>query len=229
MSTRRSRGPYRDRQEAGRAVAERLTAYRGLPGVLVLGLPRGGVPVAAEVARRLDAPLDVVIVRKIGMPQHPEFAMGAIAALAGRIETARNEYAIEQISRQTWNGDVFEKVAAREREELDRRQRAYRGDRPPVTVAGRTVILVDDGLATGATMRAAISVVKQERPARLVAAVPVGSREASEKIRALVDELVCAWTPEPFWAVGRAYESFEQTTDDEVQRLLRPAAGTDDA
>lgn len=216
-------GPYRDRWEAGRAVADRLSAYLDLPGVLVLGLPRGGLPVAAEVAQALSVPLDVLIVRKIGMPQHPEFAMGAIAAIAGRIETVQNPNAIAQLDQQSQDGEVFEEVAAREREELKRRQQAYRDDRAPIEIANRTVILVDDGLATGSTMRAAIAVVKQEHPARLIAAVPVGSREACDEIRELVDELVCPWTPEPFWAVGQGYESFPQTTDDEVRQILRSA------
>lgn len=213
--------PYPDRREAGQILAEQLSAYQNLSNLLILGLPRGGVPVAAEVAQKLHAPLDVLIVRKIGMPGHQEFAMGAIAAIAGRVETVRNEYAIEQISRQVWDSDAFERVAAQERKELNRRQEVYRGDRPAVEVANHTVILVDDGLATGATMRAAIAAVKQEQPERIVVAVPVGARDAADHIRELADELVCPWIPEPFWAVGQAYESFEQTTDDEVRHILR--------
>ncbi len=212
---------YRDRREAGRAVADYLLDYLDLPGVLVLGLPRGGVPVAFEVAEKIRAPLDVLIVRKVGMPNHPEFAMGAIAAIAGRVETVRNDYMNDPTGLSPTEGDVFEEVAARELEELQRRQQAYRENRPPLNIKNQTVILVDDGLATGATMRAAIAAAKQDQPARLIAAVPVGSREASREIRGLVDELVCPWIPEPFWAVGQAYESFEQTTDDEVRQILR--------
>jgi putative phosphoribosyl transferase len=215
---------FKNREHAGRAIAERLTAYRGRPGVLVLGLPRGGVPVAAEVARAIDAPLDVLIVRKIGFPQQPEFAMGAMAAIAGNIETVRNQYAVDLVAPKDARDEVFDHVAAREREELKRRQHAYRDDRPPLEVAGRTVILVDDGLATGATMRAAVAAVARERPARLVAAVPVGSAEACAELRDVVDELVCVSIPEPFWAVGQAYETFEQTTDDEVRRLLEDSS-----
>jgi len=213
--------PYKDREHAGRVLAEQLAAYRGQPDVLVLGLPRGGVPVAAQVARAIDAPLDVLIVRKIGFPQQPEFAMGAIAAIAGAVQTVRNQYAVDLVGPASTRDGVFDHVVARESEELKRRQHAYRDDRPPLEVEGRTIILVDDGLATGATMRAAIAAVRGERPARLVAAVPVGSREACDEIGQLVDQLVCLSVPQPFWAVGQAYERFDQTSDEEVRRLLK--------
>lgn len=214
---------FRDRRHAGRVLAEELMRFRGLPGVLILALPRGGVPVAAEVARAIEAPLDVLVVRKLGLPTHPEVAMGAIAAIAGTIETVRNEDVLAQANRSGTEPSAFATVAAREEVELNRRQRAYRGGRPPVDVTHRTVLLVDDGLATGATMRAAITVVKQEKPARLVVAVPVGARDTCDELSGLVDELVCVLTPEPFWAVGQAYETFTQTTDDEVRRLLGSA------
>lgn len=220
---------FTDRWHAGEAVAGRMAAYRCRPSLLILALPRGGVPVAAEVARALDAPLDVLVVRKIGVPGHRELAMGAIAAVAGTIETVRNADVMAQMNQLNVDADAaFAQVAARERDELNRRQRAYRGDRPPVEVTGRTVILVDDGLATGATMRAAITVVKQEKPERLVVAVPVGSRDTCDELRQLVDELVCVSTPEPFWAVGQAYVLFDQTTDDEVRRILGTASGVND-
>lgn len=209
---------FHDRQDAGRAVASMLSAYQGAPDLLVLGLPRGGVPVAAEVAQLLGAPMDVLVVRKVGMPGHAEFALGAIAAVDGQAATVRNDAAAQLLGRGFQ--DAFDHVAEQEHHELRRRQQQYRGDRGPLALTGKTVILVDDGLATGATMRAAIEAVTQLQPARLIAAVPVSSREAAAEISALVDEFICVQTPPLFRAVGRAYESFDQTTDEEVQRLL---------
>jgi erythromycin esterase-like protein/predicted phosphoribosyltransferase len=206
--------PFRDRSEAGRQLAAKLAAYANRPDVLVLGLPRGGVPVAYEVARALGAPLDVFIVRKLGVPGYEELAMGAVATGGVRV---LNEALVQKLGIPEY---VIEVVAAREQEELKRRERLYRGGRPLPDVRGRTVILVDDGLATGATMQAAIKALKQQDPARIVVAVPIASRETCEELRAEVDEVICAVTPEPFQAVGLWYEDFSQTTDEEVRALL---------
>jgi putative phosphoribosyl transferase len=213
---------FTDRRDAGHRLADHLIGYRDLPDAIVLALPRGGVPVAAEVARAIRAPLDVLVVRKIGVPSQPELAMGAIASIAGTIETVTNDDVLAYS-----RSEEFEKVAERETTELARRQAAYRGDQPPVEVTGRTVILVDDGLATGATMRAAIAVVRHEGPARLAVAVPVGSPGTCDEIRGLVDELICLYAPRQFWAVGQAYDDFGQTTDDEVRTILAEFAETD--
>ena len=198
-------------------MAARLGEYAGRPGVLVLALPRGGVPVAFEVALSLDAPLDVFLVRKLGVPGHEELAMGAIATGGVRVV---NEAVVRELG---IGGEAFEEVAGRESAELERRERAYRGERAAPEVCGRTVILVDDGLATGSTMRAAAMALRGCKPARLVAAAPVAAREACEELRAEVDEVVCAETPEPFHGVGRWYEDFSQTTDEEVSGLLSKA------
>jgi len=186
--------------------------------VLVLALPRGGVPVAFEVARALKAPLDVFLVRKLGVPGREELAMGAIATAGVRLIN-------QEIVRHLRLPDrVIDQVASVERAELERREREYRGDRPPPEVAGRTVILIDDGLATGASMRAAVAALRRHHPARIVVAVPIASAATCEAFRELVDEVVCAQTPEPFHAVGIWYEDFSQTTDDEVRKLLAIAA-----
>lgn len=214
---------YLDRREAGEVLAHELLACRGQPKLLVLGLPRGGVPVAAEVARELDAPLDVVVVRKVGVPGHSEVAMGALADVAGNIETVRNPEIMAGLNARNGNGRIFEAVAVREQAELARRQQVYRGGRPPLDVSGRTVIVVDDGLATGATMRAAVSAIRKHQPARLVAAVPVGAADSVAQLRDLVDQVVCVWMPEHFMAVGQAYKHFDQTSDEEVCRLLNEA------
>ena len=205
---------YRDRIEAGRRLAADLAEYAHRPDVVVLGLPRGGVPVAYEVARALDAPLDVFIVRKLGVPGHEEFAMGAVASGGVRV---LNEALIRSlgIPRQ-----AVEAVTARELEELARRERLYRGDRPPVDVRGRTVILVDDGLATGASMVAAIRALRQLGPARIVVAVPIAPPETCDALRSEADDVVCSMTPEPFHAVGLWYQDFAQTSDAEVRELL---------
>lgn len=209
---------YRDREEAGRALARQLEQYAGRPEVLVLALPRGGVPVGYEVARALGAPLDVFLVRKLGVPGHEELAMGAIASGGVRVLNPR---VVAQLG--IHDADI-ERVAQREQAELERRERAYRGDRPPPGVQGCTVILVDDGLATGSTMRAAAAALKAMRPRRLVVAVPVAAPETRDELRAEVDEVVCPMTPEPFYAVGLWYEDFSQTTDAEVRDLLAAAA-----
>jgi len=209
---------FRDRKEAGRLLATKLAAYAQRPDVLVLALPRGGVPVAAEVARALGAPLDVFLVRKLGVPGYEELAMGAVATGGVRVVN-------EHIVRTRGIPDpVIDAVAAEEQQELTRRERLYRGDRPPPDVRGRTVILVDDGLATGATMQAAIKALQQQQPSRIVVAVPTASPETCEALRAEVDDVVCATTPEPFYAVGFWYEDFSQTTDDEVRDLLAQSA-----
>ena len=203
-----------DRVDAGRRLAERLNTYAGRSDVIILALPRGGVPVACEVARHLDAPLDLFLVRKLGVPGHPELAMGAIAE--GGVEVLSDDLIRELAIPHT----LVEQIAARERLELDRRGRLYRGGRALPPVRDRVVILVDDGLATGSTMEAAIRALKQLVPARLVVAVPVGARETCERLGRLVDDLVCLTTPEPFQAVGLWYETFSQTTDEEVRALL---------
>jgi len=210
---------YRDRTEAGKRLAERLTDYADRPDVLVLALPRGGVPVAYEVARALQAPLDVFLVRKLGVPGHEELAMGAIATGGVRV---LNDEVVDYLS---IRGEVIDAVAADELRELERRERAYRGDRPAPDVKGKTVILVDDGLATGSTMRAAAAALRRQRPARIVVAVPVSAPQTCDEYRMGVDEIVCAVTPEPFHAVGQWYADFSQTTDEEVRELLARAAG----
>ena len=207
-------GLFRDRREAGRLLAEKLAAYANRPDVLVLALPRGGVPVAYEVARGLGAPLDVFVVRKLGVPGYEELAMGAIASGGVRV---LNDQLVERLG---IGEQAIEAIAARERQELERRERLYRGDRPPPDVRGRTVILVDDGLATGATMHAAIEALRQQNPARIVVAVPTASPEACEEMKEKADDVICAITPEPFHAVGRWYQDFSQTADEEVGILL---------
>ncbi len=195
-------------------MAGRLADYAGRGDVLVLALPRGGVPVAFEVARALEAPLDVFLVRKLGVPGREELAMGAIATAGVRL---LND---EVVQRLRIPARVIDRVAAVERAELERREREYRDDRPPPEVAGRTVILVDDGLATGASMRAAVVALRRRHPARIVVAVPIASPATCEEFRDLVDEVVCAQTPEPFHAVGLWYDDFSQTTDDQIRALL---------
>jgi predicted phosphoribosyltransferase len=215
---------FRNRTEAGRLLAERLTAYAGRSDVVVLALPRGGVPVAYEVARALQAPLDVLVVRKLGVPGHQELALGAIAA--GGV-CVLNDDVVGALRIPRW---MIESVVARELRELRRRERAYRDNCPPLKVRGRTVIVVDDGLATGSTMRAALAALKRLGPARIVVAVPTAAALTCAEFRNAVDELVCAITPEPFHAVGQSYEDFSPTTDDEVRELLgraeNPGAAT---
>lgn len=215
---------FRDRSEAGQLLAERLIAYAGRPDILVLALPRGGVPVAYEVARALGAPLDVFVVRKLGIPGHEELAMGAIASGGVRVLNDDVVQALHIPER------VIEAVAARELRELERRERAYHGDRPAPDVRNRTVILVDDGLATGSTMRAAVAALRRLGPARIVVAVPTAAPSTCEEFRREADECICQITPEPFHAVGLWYQDFSQTTDDEVRDLLdRPTTSVSPA
>ena len=204
-----------DRADAGRQLAARLTDYADHPDVVVLALPRGGVPVAYEVATRLRALLDVFLVRKLGVPEHPELAMGAIAA--GGVEVLSDAL----IAELGIPASLVRQVAVRERMELDRRDHAFRGDREPPPVRGRTVIVIDDGLATGATMEAAIVSLRRLEPAKIVVAVPIGASETCERLRRLADDLVCLAMPRPFNAVGQWYDDFSQTTDDEVRQLLK--------
>jgi erythromycin esterase-like protein/predicted phosphoribosyltransferase len=208
---------FRNRAEAGRLLAERLSEYAGRDAVVVLALPRGGVPVAFEVARALDAPLDVFLVRKLGVPGHEELALGAIATGGTRV---LNKQLIESLNLPV---EWIEAIDAKERRELERRERAYREGRPPPELAGRTVILVDDGLATGSTMWAAVNAVRQEDPARVVVAVPVADPDVCSALRKVADEVVCVSTPKPFHSVGVWYEDFSQTSDDEVRALLARA------
>lgn len=209
---------FRDRTDAGRRLAAELSAYAGQPDLLVLALPRGGVPVGFEVARALRAPLDVFLVRKLGVPGHEELAMGAIASGGVRV---MNPEVMEMLR---VPDALVESVAAREQQELKRRESAYRDGRPAPEVRGRTVILVDDGLATGSTMRAAVAALREEGAERLIVAVPVAAPETCDAFRSEVDQVVCALTPDPFMAVGLWYEDFGQTTDAEVRELLARAA-----
>lgn len=208
---------FRDRADAGRQLLSRLGAYKAHPDLLVLGLPRGGIPVACEVARGLGAPLDVFVVRKLGVPGQEELAMGAIATGGVRIV---NRGVVDALHIPP---DVLDRAAAEERRELERREQSYRGDRPEPSVAGRTVILVDDGLATGSTMRAAVAALRQQAPARIVVAVPVAAPSTCAELREEVEAVVCFATPEPFMSVGRFYDDFSQTTDDEVRGALAAA------
>jgi putative phosphoribosyl transferase len=208
---------FKNRTEAGRVLAERLSAYANRPDTLVLGLPRGGVPVAYEVAMALNAPLDVFVVRKLGVPGHEELAMGAIATGGAR---SLNADVIEYLRIPE---EVVDEVAEREEQELKRRERLYRDHRPSQSPRDRMTILVDDGLATGSSMRAAAIAVRQQQPASIVVAVPVAASQTCDELRSLADEVICVYTPEPFYAVGLWYEDFSQTTDDEVRDLLAKA------
>jgi putative phosphoribosyl transferase len=208
---------FANRREAGRILASLLMKYADRDDVLVLALPRGGVPVGFEVAQALRAPLDVFIVRKLGVPGHDELAMGAIATGGVRV---LNDDVVMSLELEP---EVIDAVAAREEKELARRERLYRGARPAPDVHGRTVILIDDGLATGSTMRAAVAALRKQTPARIVVAVPVAAPETCEEFKTEVDEVVCAATPRMFNGVGRWYEDFSQTTDEEVHELLAQA------
>jgi putative phosphoribosyl transferase len=209
---------FRDRAHAGRVLAAQLRSYAGREGVLVLGLPRGGVPVAFEVARALKAPLDVFVVRKLGVPGHEELAMGAIASGGVRV---LNDDVVEALG---IDEETIARAAAVETAELARREPLYRGDRGPLELRGRTVILIDDGLATGSTMRAAALAGRAQAPERLVVAVPVAAGGTCDELRGDVDEVVCAVTPAPLHAIGLWYEDFAQTTDEEVRELIERAA-----
>ena len=209
---------FPNRQRAGQALADALANYRGRDDEIVLALPRGGVPVAYEIAMALDAPLDVFVVRKLGMPGHEELAIGAIATGDVRVvdQSLVQSYGISH--------ETLDRITARERLELDRRERQYRDDRPPPDLSGRSVILVDDGLATGSTMRAAVLAVRSKHPREIVVAVPVGAAETCTALQREGATVVCLATPEPFYAVGLWYEDFAQTTDEEVHELLERAA-----
>ena len=209
---------FQDRFDAGRSLASKLSHLAHRSDVVVLALPRGGVPVAYEVARALNAPLDIFVVRKLGLPGYAELAMGAIASGGVRVlnEGLVRELAITE--------DVIDAVVAKEERELERRERQYRDGRPPIEVEGRTVIIVDDGLATGSSMRVAALALKNRKPAHVVVAVPVAARETCAEFESEVDQVICAATPEPFWAVGQWYRDFSQTSDEEVRELLRRAA-----
>jgi putative phosphoribosyl transferase len=210
--------PYDDRRHAGAVLAARLERFKGRTDVVVLALPRGGVPVAHEVARALAAPLDVFLVRKLGLPAHRELAMGAIASGGVRVLN-EDVVAAYRLSEETINA-----VARAEQAELERRERTYRDGRGAVELRDRIVLLIDDGLATGASMKAAVEAVRAHDPARIVVAVPVGSPETCREFADVADEIVCARAPEYFAAVGRWYRNFSQTSDEEVRELLREHA-----
>lgn len=205
---------FRDRRDAGRRLAADLSAYANRPDVRILALPRGGVPVGYEVARALDAPLDVFVVRKLGVPGHEEYAMGAIAS-GGAV--LLNEQVVRSLG---VSQAQVQRVLEAERRELERREERYRGDRPAPQVAGNTIVLVDDGLATGSTMLVAVAALREEKPARIVVAVPVGSPDSCAAMRGAADDVICSMTPDPFQAVGLWYDDFSQTTDEEVHELL---------
>jgi putative phosphoribosyl transferase len=207
--------PFRNRRDAGMELGDRLAKYKDRKDVVVLALPRGGVPVAYEVARALQAPLDVFLVRKLGVPQHRELAMGAIASGGVRV---LNDYVVRSYR---IPDAVIDEVAREEQLELERRETAYREGRPPIDLRNRTVLLIDDGLATGATMKAAVEAVRTRKPERIVVAVPVGSPETCREFADVADEIVCARTPSFFSAVGLWYRDFSETSDDEVRELLR--------
>lgn len=215
---------FRDRLEAGNALAKELLAVPELAAnadTIVLALPRGGVPVAAPIADLLAAPLDVLIVRKLGLPRRPELAMGAIAGVAGAVVVIENE---DVLARAHPSAAQFDEVRERETAELRRREREYRGDRPAPQLHGRTVVIVDDGLATGSTMRAAMAAVQRMEPARVIVAVPVGAPETCAELAPLVSALVCPLRPKAFLAVAQGYRDFSPTEDDEVRRLLAERA-----
>lgn len=208
---------FKDRRDAGRVLAQALSAYVGRSDVILFALPRGGVPVAYEVALALNAPLDIFIVRKLGLPGHEELAMGAIASGGIRV---LNEDIIHALHIPE---EMINLVAEQEFKEMRRREQSYRGQRSPLDAHDKTVILIDDGLATGASMRAAVIGVRTQNPARIVIAVPTASPETCSAFEFKVDEIVCSMTPEPFLGVGKWYEDFSQVTDEEVRRLLEKA------
>jgi putative phosphoribosyl transferase len=208
---------FLDRSDAGRVLAKKLQSLAGRTDVLVLALPRGGVPVAQEVASALHAPLDVFVVRKLGVPGQEELAMGALASGGVRV---LNKDVVQVLD---ISDEVIDAVTRREQEELERREKLYRGEHPPMEVAGKIVVLVDDGLATGSSMRAAAAALRQRRPAKLIVAVPVAARATCDELRGHVDELICTAMPTPFYAVGQWYRDFGQTSDEEVRETLRRA------
>ncbi len=209
---------FQDRIDAGQQLAEQLLSYAGRDDVIVLGLPRGGVPVAFEVAQRLGVPLDVFVVRKLGVPGHEELAMGAIASGGIRVLNEDVLYVMPDAQ------SIVEIVTAIEREELQRRERNYRADRPAPELKGRSVILIDDGLATGASMRAAVAALRQQGAAKIIVAVPVGAPSTCQDLKNTADEVVCLQNPAAFIGVGQYYDDFSQTTDEEVRELLATAS-----
>jgi predicted phosphoribosyltransferase len=208
---------FKNRSDAGKRLAAILQDYANRPNAVVLGLPRGGIPVAFEVATKLGLPLDVFVVRKLGVPGHEEFAMGAIASGGIRV---LNDDTIRSLNIPR---EMIESVAEKQGEELKRREQVYRGSRPHLDVRDLTVILVDDGLATGATMRAAVQALRKQKPLSIIVAVPAAAPEACEELGEEADDIICAVTPDPFFSVGSWYEDFSQTTDDEVRQLLKIA------
>ena len=214
LARRHARRVFRDRREAGDVLAQELASYRGKDNLLVLGLARGGVPVGWQVASALGAPLDVFLVRKLGVPQWQELAMGALAIGGGVVI---NESLVRNLG---ISDEVLQTAIERETEELHRREHAYRGDRPPIDVSAKTVILVDDGIATGASMLAAVRAVRANNPSQVVVAVPVGPASACRELGTEADDVVCATMPPGFEAVGQVFEDFHQVTDDEVRELL---------
>jgi putative phosphoribosyl transferase len=209
---------FNNRTDAGQQLASKLMAYANRPNLLVLALPRGGIPIGVEVSKALNAPLDIFLVRKLGVPGHEELAMGAIATGGIRII---NKNVVEYLDIPL---EVIEIVAERESVELQRRELAFRGNRPAPEINGRTVILVDDGLATGSTMRAAVAALREQNPAGIVVGVPTASPSTCNELKEEVDDIICAITPEPFHAVGIWYEDFSQITDEEVHELLKETA-----
>ena len=209
---------FRDRRSAGQLLARQLDAYAHRSDVVVLGLPRGGVPVAFEVADALDAPLDVFVVRKLGVPFQPELAMGAIAS--GGVKVLNDDV----VAMANITPDIVARAVSAEERELERREHLYRNGRPPLALTGKIVILTDDGLATGSTMRAAVTAVRRLQPARVIVAVPVGARESCRLLEETADDVICLQVPDPFSAVGMWYEDFSQTSDDEVRMLVEEAS-----
>lgn len=214
---------YRDRREAGWKLAKALSSYAGQPNVVVLGLPRGGIPVAYEVAKALGAPLDVFVVRKLGVPGYPELAMGAIASGGARII---NDDVVASLD---IADEAIERVALREEEEIAKQEEIYRGARPRMSLTGKAIILVDDGLATGATMRAAVSALRENRPKKIVVAVPTAPAEVCAAFDDIVDETICLTTPRFFMGVGDVYRDFSQTTNQEVREMLEDAGEKEEA
>jgi predicted phosphoribosyltransferase len=209
--------PLRDRKDAGEKLVQRLNAYAGREDVVVVGLPRGGVPVAYEIAAGLGVPLDILVVRKLGVPGQEELAMGAIASSGGRVLNR------EIVDTLLISDEVIEAASAREQQEITRRLRAYRGDKPPLNVQGKTVILTDDGVATGATLAAALAALRMQQPAKIIVAVGVAPPESCQEIAKDADELICLYQPDPFIAVGIWFADFSPTTDEEVRTLLAQA------
>lgn len=209
---------FRDRRSAGQLLARQLDAYAHRSDVVVLGLPRGGVPVAFEVADALDAPLDVFVVRKLGVPFQPELAMGAIAS--GGVKVLNDDV----VAMANITPDIVARAVSAEERELERREHLYRNGRPPLALTGKIVILTDDGLATGSTMRAAVAAVRRLQPARVIVAVPVGAKESCRLLEETADDVICLQVPDPFSAVGMWYEDFSQTSDDEVRMLVEEAS-----